>query len=116
MAYVANNPNAEYITAGSGTLPTASRNTEAIRPIDNIDATAVKRFNFGEARSVEFSAGAFNVMNHSQFTGGNIDNISNPGYMTSISFQTAGNAQFNNPGKAFTANARTMQLSLKFSF
>jgi hypothetical protein len=116
VAYVANNPNAEYITAGSGTLPTASRNTEAIRPIDNIDATAVKRFNFGEAHSVEFSAGAYNVLNHSQFTGGNIDNISNPGYMTSISFQTAGNAQFNNPGKAFTANARTMQLSLKFSF
>ena len=116
VAYVAVNPDAEYITAGAGTLPTASRNTEAIRPIDNIDATAVKRFNFGEARSVEFSAGAFNVLNHSQFTGGNIDNIANPGYTTGISYQTASNPQFNNPGKYFVANARTMQLSLKFLF
>jgi hypothetical protein len=116
VAYVATNPNAEYITAGAGTLPTASRNTEPIRPIDNVDATVLKRFSFGESRALEFSAGAFNVLNHAEFTGGNVDNISNPGYTTSISYQTASNPQFNNPGKFFLANARTMQLALKFVF
>ena len=51
VAYVATNPNAEYITAAAGTLPTAERNTEPLNPINNFDATAIKRFNFGESRS-----------------------------------------------------------------
>lgn len=116
VAYVADNPNAEYITAGSGALPTGSRNTEAIRPIDNIDVTAIKRFNFGEARSIEFQAQAYNVLNHAQYLPGSIDNVANTGFTATTSFQTAGNANFNQPGKFFKANARTMQLALKFSF
>ena len=48
VAYVANNPNARYIIAQVGTLPTSQRNTEPINPINNFDATAIKRFNFGE--------------------------------------------------------------------
>ena len=116
VAYAADTPNAEYITAGSGTLPTASRNTEAIRPIDNVDATAIKRFNFGEARSLEFQAQAYNIMNHAQYLPGSIDNVANTGFTLTTSFQTAGNASFDQPGKFFKANARTMQLALKFSF
>ena len=117
VAYVADNPNAEYITAGAGTLPTAERNTEPIRPTNDIDATAIKRFNFGESRSFEFQVQAYNVLNHAQFIPGSINNVSNPGYTTGIGFQTAGNAAaFNQPGKAFKANARTMQLTAKFNF
>ncbi len=116
VAYQAVNPNAEYITAGSGALPTSSRNTQPLPPINNLDATAIKRFNFTERYNIEFSAQAFNVLNHSQFIPGAVDNINSPGYTTQISFQTAGNADFNQPQKFFAANARTMQLSLKFSF
>ena len=116
VAYVAINPNAEYITAGAGTLPTASRNTEPINPINNLDVTAIKRFNFGEARSIEFQAQAYNVLNHAQYMPGTIDNVNSPGYTNQILFQTAGNAAFNQPGKFFLANARTMQLALKLSF
>ncbi|MDE3187716.1 MAG: TonB-dependent receptor [Acidobacteriota bacterium] len=116
VAYVAINPNAEYITAGAGTLPTASRNTEPINPINNLDVTAIKRFNLGETRSIEFQAQAYNVLNHAQYMPGTIDNVNSPGYTNQILFQTAGNAAFNQPGKFFLANARTMQLALKFSF
>ena len=59
VAYQAVDPNARYITAGAGTLPTSSRNTQPINPINNVDATAVKRFNFAERYAMEFSAGAF---------------------------------------------------------
>jgi len=116
VAYVADNPDAEYITAGSGTLPTSSRNSEAIRPINNVDVTAIKRFNFGEARSIEFQTQAYNVFNHSQYLPGSIDNVANTGFTATTSFQTAGNPDFNQPGKFFKANARTLQLALKFSF
>jgi outer membrane receptor protein involved in Fe transport len=116
VAYVAKSSDAEYVTAGAGTLPTGSRNTEPISPINNLDATATKRFNFTERYALEFSAGAFNVLNHAQYMPGTIDNINSPGYTAQTNFQTASNANFNKPGKFFAANARTMQLNLKFVF
>jgi hypothetical protein len=116
VAYQAVDPNARYIVAQKGALPTSQRNTQPIRPINNFDATAIKRFNFTERYALEFQAQAFNVFNHAQYIPGTIDNINSPGYTTQISFQTASNAAFNQPGKFFLANARTMQLALKFSF
>jgi hypothetical protein len=116
VAYQAVNPNAEYIEAGAGTLPTTGRNTEPIRPIDNFDATAVKRFNFTERYKLEFQAQAFNVLNHSQFIPGAIDNVNDISNTSAANFQTVTNGLFNQPGKMFTANARTMQLSLKLDF
>lgn len=118
VAYVPVNPNAEYIQAGAGTLPTAQRNTEPMRPIDNFDATAIKRFNFGEERSLEFQAQAYNLLNHSQFVPGSVNNISQNQYKPSTPlYQLVTNtASFDQPGKFFTANARAMQLTLKFSF
>jgi hypothetical protein len=117
VAYVANNSNAEYIIAGSGTLPTSERNTEPLNPINNFDATAIKRFSFGEARSLEFQAQAYNVFNHAQYVPGSINNVSNPGYSTlNTALQIASNAAFRQAGQFFAANARTMQLTLKLNF
>ena len=116
VAYVAKNPNARYITAGAGMLPTSSRNTEPINPINNLDATAIKRFNLGESRAIEFQAQAYNLLNHAQYMPGTIDNINSPGYTAQTLFQTASNPAFNQAGKFFLANARTMQLALKFTF
>ncbi len=117
VAYVATNPNAEYIVAASGTLPTSERNTEPLHPINNFDATAIKRFSFGESRSLEFSAQAYNVFNHAQYLAGSIDNVYNGNYSTlNTAYQVASNPLFTNWGKEFAANARTMQLTLKFNF
>ena len=117
VAYVAKNPNAEYITAAAGTLPTSQRNTEPINPINNFDATAIKRFNFGESRSIEFQAQAYNVFNHAQYIPGSINNVNNFNFSTlNTAYQIASNSAFNQPGKFFKANARTMQLTLKFNF
>lgn len=100
VAYVANNPNAEYITAAAGTLPTSQRNTEPIRPTNDVDATALKRFSLGESRSFEFQAQAYNVFNHAQYIPGSINNVSNPGTSgLSLSYQTASSAVFGQAGK-----------------
>ena len=116
VAYQATNPNARYVVAAAGAVPTAQRNTEPILPINNFDATAIKRFNFTERYALEFQAQAFNIFNHAQYIPGTIDNINSPGYTAQSLFQTASNAGFNQPGKFFLANARSMQLALKFSF
>ena len=114
--YVAVNPNAYYIQAGQGTLPTASRNTLPVRPIDNVDVAAYKRITLFDRYNFQFGAQAFNVMNHAQYIPGSIDNVNNPGYTASYNYQTVTNSFFNQPQKVFSNNPRTMQLTAKFSF
>jgi len=116
VAYIANDPTARYVQAGSGALSTAQRNTLPINPINNLDATAVKRINIGERYKMEFQAQTFNLLNHAQYIPGTLDNINSPGYTATLNFQTVTSSGFNEPGKFFNANARTMQLALKFIF
>jgi hypothetical protein len=117
VAYVADDPNAEYITAAAGTLPTSQRNTEPINPIDDVDVTAIKRFSFGGTRSFEFQAQAYNLFNHAQYIPGSINNVTNLTYNTlNTDYQTASSPAFRQAGSFFKANARTMQLTLKFNF
>ncbi len=117
VGYVADDPGAYYIQAAPGTLPNAQRNTLATRPINNFDLAAYKRLTFHERYSFEFGAQAYNVLNHAQYTPGTVNNINQTSNIsTYANFQTVGNGFFNQPGKVFLNNARTMQLSGKFFF
>jgi hypothetical protein len=117
VGYMAKNPGAYYITSGQGTLPTASRNSLAGRPIDNLTATAGKTISFTERYSFQFQAQAFNVFNHSQFVPGAIDGIGGTSTAgVASNYLNPNSALFNNPTKQWTANARSMQLSAKFIF
>jgi len=116
VGYVAVNPNAYYIQAGAGTLPTASRNTLPIRPIDDVDLAASKRLNITERIAFEFQAQAFNVLNHPQYIPGSLNNVNTNSFVTSYAFQTAGNPAFNHPELIFRSNARTLQLAGKLTF
>ena len=117
VGYVANNANAYYVQGGAGTLPTASRNTLPTRPINNFDLAAYKRLTFREHYSFEFGAQAYNVLNHAQYTPGTINNINQTSNTsTYVNFQAVDNAFFGQPGKVFTNNGRTMQLSGKLNF
>jgi len=69
VAWVAVNPNARYIRAGYGTIPNAGRNTEAMRPIDNLDLTLVKRFSITERIRFEISGQALNLGSVAEFVG-----------------------------------------------
>ena len=119
VGYAADNPNAYYIQAGVGTLPNAPRNTLPIRPIDNVDLSAVKRINFTDRYAFEFQAQAFNVLNHPQYLPGSLDNVNTNATNTlSTAFQTVGenNKFFGQPQYTFNSNGRTMQLSAKLIF
>ena len=118
VAYVANNPNAQYIQAGIGAMPNVGRNTLAGRPIDDIDVTFVKRLSFGERYKLEFQGQFFNFLNHPQFIAGRLndvylDNFSDASYRTML---LTGNANFNNPTAVLNSNARSIQVAMKLFF
>jgi hypothetical protein len=108
--------NAYYVQAGQGTLPNASRNTLPIRPIDNLDVGVYKSITFHERYSVQVGFQSFNVLNHPQYQPGNVDNVNNPAFTSSVNFQTVTNAFFNRPDKVFTNQARSVQLTGKVIF
>ncbi len=118
VAYLAANPNAYYIRAQSGALATSGRNTLPIRPTDDVDATVTKRLSLNPRYSLEFSAQAFNLLNHPQFLSGSINTINSNGdtSASTSNFVRAYSALFNQPEKAFASNARSLQLSLKLNF
>ncbi len=117
VAYLANNPNAQYIVAGYGAYATSSRSNLETPPTNNFDITAAKHLKFGERFQFDFLAQAFNVLNHPQFITGSINDIQSVSDVGSARNNFLPNSNiFDNPSKNFASNARTMQLALKFSF
>jgi hypothetical protein len=111
--------NAYYVQGGLGTVPSASRDTLFTGRINNVDMTAVKRFTFRERFKLEVQVQAFNVLNHSQYLPGSINQVN------SISSTGTGSSNFANVSKGslfanktvdFNNNSRTMQLAGKITF
>ena len=118
VAFLANNPNAQYVVAPKGTLPNLGRNTGQLNPIDDIDLTIAKRFNITERTSFEFSARVFNVLNHPQFVAGYLNEVAPIGFTgtTEHNFTIPNNGLFNQPQEVFSSNPRGMILVAKFKF
>ncbi len=114
VAWVAINPNARYIQAGYGALANTGRNTEATRPIDNIDFSLLKRFQIREKIKLEVSGEAYNLFNHAQFIPGSIGDVGRISTSGSTAYVTVNNGTFNNPEKTFSSNPRLMQVVAKF--
>ncbi len=118
VAYLASNPNAQYIGAQAGALATAGRNTLATPRINNWDLTASKNFAIGERVRLQFRADFFNAFNHPQYTPGLVDDI-NPTTHSSTSVPTyliPGNALFGQWNQVFSSNPRSIQLGVKVRF
>jgi len=118
VAYLANNPNARYVEAPLGTLPNGGRNTANLHPIDDVDMTIAKSFNFTESKRLQFSARFFNIFNHPQYVGGYIDDVAPIGFTGSAahSYLEPQSGIFMQPSQAFSSNPRSIELALKFLF
>lgn len=118
VAYLANNPNARYIVAGSGARATGGRNTLPTQHIDNWDLTVLKRFTFHEKYKFELVGQFLNTWNHPQFTPGQLNQINSIGQSGSgvLNYLNPANKNFNNAEATFNSNARTIQLTGKFFF
>ncbi len=125
VAYLANDPTAQYIRTGLGALPNTGRNTLLTPNTNNIDLGVYKDLNISETMKFRFGAQFGNIINHPQFIPG-----SNPGFGLGVNdvngfasvgtgykaFVTPGDANFNNPKAVFASNARTIALTAKFTF
>ncbi len=118
MAYLANNPSARYIQAGEGTLPNGGRNTALLPPIDDVDFTIAKSFNFTESKKLQFSARFINLFNHPQYVGGYVSDVAPIGFTSSAvhNFLEPQSGIFDQASQAFSSNPRQLQLALKFIF
>lgn len=116
--YYANDPNAYYVLAGEGTLPNAGRNTLPIRPTNDLDLGITKQINFWDHYQVKFQMQSWNVLNHSQYMPGAINNINSLTYTdgTTYTYLIPGQANFNKPEATFSNNPRSLQLALKLAF
>ena len=117
VGYLAKNPNAQYIRAYYGALATTGRNTLILPPINNFDATAVKRVSFTERYRAEFGVQAFNLLNHPQFIAGSLNQVNSIGVTGSprTMFEPQAGV-FNTPSAVFPSNARSLQLFFKLFF
>lgn len=116
VAYLANDPNAQFIVAGAGAYANTGRGNFSTPPINNWDISAIKRLKFGERMEFEFQAQATNLLNHPQYVTGQIGDVFSFGYTASRSNFIPSSSIFNKPKESFPSNARSMQLALKFSF
>jgi hypothetical protein len=119
VAYLVNNPNAQYITAGAGALSNAGRNTLATPRINNWDLTAAKNFTIGERIRLQFRADFFNAFNHPQYTPGQVDNVSPVNRNSTalpITYLIPSNALFGQWNQVFSSNSRYIQLGVKLRF
>ncbi len=125
VAYQVDNPNAYYITAGSGALANGGRNTLATEPTNDFSLSTYKDINITERMKFRFGAQFGNILNHPQFIPG-----SNPGQglgvndvnsfttasQSYLSYVSVGDPNFNKPRTVFASNARSIALVAKFTF
>lgn len=119
VGYLVNNPNAQYVATPTGVISTTGRNTARFNPIDDVDVTAAKRFNFTERVNLEFSARIFNVLNHPQYVNGNVSDIApntSAASSSTLPFYIPSTPTFGEPSQYFSSNPRQMVLGLKLIF
>jgi hypothetical protein len=126
VGYLADNPNAEYIRAGSGAVSNSARNTLQLPGINNLDFSIFKNFRMGESRRVQVRADFFNLFNHPQYIPGSPNDIQpvptvgvgqvNTVTAATISLSNPSAASFNRADRVFASNPRLIQLALRFDF
>jgi hypothetical protein len=116
VAYLANNPNAQFILAQVGAFANSGRNILETPPIDNIDFLIAKNLTFRERYHLQLRADMYNALNHPQYTLGPIDNVKPRNTSGSANWFIPGNPLFGQWSESFSSNPRVVQVSAKVTF
>jgi len=118
VAYIATNPNAQYIQAGAGAKTNAGRNTIPLPIINNMDFSIFKNFRISEGMKFQFRVDMYNALNHAQFVPGSVNGVEAIGQTSAAATNlvTVGTADFNRPDLVFSSHPRVIQLCLRFNF
>src|SRR5262249_13062579 len=92
VAYLAVNPNAQFIRARAGAYPNSGRNILASRGINNWDLTVSKNLTFKEGMKLQLRADFFNGFNHPQYTPGRVNNVDSTIRNIVTNYLTPGNS------------------------
>jgi hypothetical protein len=116
VAFLAADPNAQFVTGGPGTFSTA-RPTIKLGDTRNVDLALVKRFAFRDRAKIEVRGDSFNIFNRRQLTGLPVSTLgSGLGFAPTSNFVLLTNPQFNNIRGTLASNPRTFQLALRVIF
>jgi hypothetical protein len=102
--------------AGQGALANGGRNTFPLSPTNNIDLSLTKRFNFTERTRVEFGSQFFNLLNHAQFTGGYLSDVSPNGSTIARNDLIPDDKLFGRFDQFYSSNSRQMQIFARIIF
>jgi hypothetical protein len=116
VAYLATNPNAQFILANVGAYANSGRNILATPRINNIDLTIAKNLVITERFHLQLRLDMFNAINHPQYTLGRVDNVRARNTSGSANMFVPGNPLFGQWDQAFSSNPRVAQIGAKFIF
>lgn len=124
VAYVADNPNAQYVQAQIFAKTNAGRNTLQLPGINNLDFSIFKNFAIHESWRLQFRADMFNAFNHPQFVPGSVNGVEATGQTSSAATNLitispssiSPGGFFNRPDRVFTSHPRVIQLALRLNF
>jgi hypothetical protein len=116
VAYLANNPNAQYIRALPGAFAYSGRNILRTEPVNNFDFNIVKSFAVRERTRLQLRADFFNGFNHPQYTPGRVNNVTFLNRSGVTNYLTPGNAVFGQFDQVFSSNPRNIQVAAKVTF
>ncbi len=116
VAYLANNPDAQFILAGIGAFATSGRNILLTPGINNIDFTIAKNIVARERYKLQLRADMFNALNHPQYTLGRVNNVRARNTSGSANMFIPGNPLFAKWDQAFSSNPRIVQITAKIVF
>jgi len=120
VGYLAVNPNAQYIQAGSGALTTAGRNTLQLPGISNFDFSIFKNFLITETVKVQFRTDFYNAFNHPQYVPGSVNGVEATAQTSTPATALLGTGLnptlFNRPDLVFSSHPRIIQMALRLNF
>lgn len=116
VAYLANNPNAQFIRAQKGAFANSGRNILAGRGINNWDFNVAKILAIKERYRLQVRADFFNGFNHPQYTPGTVNNINSTNRANVTNYLTPGNALFGQFDQVYSSNPRVIQVGAKVTF
>jgi hypothetical protein len=120
VAYVANDPNAQYVQAQVWALTTAGRNTLQMPGINNLDFSIFKNFAIREKVKMQLRADLFNAFNHAQFVPGSVNGVEataqTSAAVTNLITIANNNTLFNRPDRVFSSHPRVIQMALRLNF
>ena len=120
VGYLILNPNAQYIQAGQGIIPTAGRNTLLLPGISNLDFSVFKNFLITETVKVQFRTDFYNAFNHPQYAPGSVNGVEATGQTSAAATALLGTGLnptlFNRPDLVFSSHPRVIQMALRLNF